>query len=101
MAVNGIEVTDVIVFKIKKGNRVASKNAVARARVVLNDVLIISEIEVIVSSNGPWFVKFPQARNNGLDAAFPITAEFRTYLSDQILAQYSLTMCCAEGEDED
>jgi stage V sporulation protein G len=93
MSINGLEVTDVLVFPVKK----KSENSclAAFARLVVNDCFIVSGIRILEGRNGP-FVAFPQetSKNDGksFDIAFPITAELRTYLCDQILIQYSISL---------
>ena len=83
MSVNGIEITDVVVFPVK--NRDENDNLLAFARIILNDQFMISGIRVRKGKNGP-FISFPQ------NTCFPITAELRSYISDQVLMQYELNM---------
>jgi len=91
MSINGIEITDVIVFPVKK--RVESSSLRAFVRIILNDQFIINGISVIEGKHGP-FVSFPKEYNKtegkGYDICFPIAAELRSYISDQILSQYEL-----------
>lgn len=91
MSINGIEITDVIVFPIK--NRDGSSQLCAFARIILNDQFIINGIRVFEGKNGP-FVRMPQEYNKeagkGYDICFPITAELRTYIFDQVLSQYAI-----------
>jgi len=90
--INGIEVTDVIIFPVK-GN--VENGVRAYAKIVLNDQLIICGIKVIKGRHDA-FISFPQEYNKnqgkGYDICFPITAELRCYLSDQILSQYDIVM---------
>jgi stage V sporulation protein G len=93
MSINGLEITDVIVFPIK--NKVENSSLNAFAKIIINDQFIISGIRVFEGKNGP-FVRMPQEYNKeagkGYDICFPTTAEFRTYISDQVLNQYSITL---------
>jgi DNA-binding cell septation regulator SpoVG len=93
MSINGIEVTDVIVFPIRK--KVEKSKMQAFARVIINDQFIINGIRIFEGNNGP-FIRFPQEynkdANKGYDICFPTTAELRTYISDQVLSQYSISL---------
>lgn len=93
MAINGLEVTDVIIFPAKK---VCENTALkAFAKVVINDQFIIQSIRVFEDKNGNPFIRYPQEQsstNRACDICFPITAELRTYISEQVLCQYSITM---------
>jgi len=93
MSVNGIDITDVIIFPVK--NKPEDSCLAAFARIVFNDQFIVSGIRVFEGENGP-FIKFPQEYNRnvgkGYDVCFPITAELRCYIHDQVLSQYSITM---------
>jgi stage V sporulation protein G len=90
--INGMEITDAIIFPIKKV--LEDSKLKAFARVVFNDQLIISGIRIFEGKNGP-FISFPQEYDSkvkkGYDICYPITAEFRTYISEKVLEQYSLT----------
>ncbi|MBF0430529.1 MAG: septation protein SpoVG family protein [Fibrobacteria bacterium] len=92
MAVNGIEITDVIVFPIKNVN---GGNLRAFIRLVLNDNFIISGIRVHYGKNG-HFITFPQevkkAEGKRYDVCFPISTELREYISTAVLQQYALTV---------
>ena len=92
MAINGIEVTDVIIFPVRKQHE--DSKMVAFGRLVINDSFIISGIRIYEGNNGP-FIRMPQEYNKeagkGYDICFPVTAELRTYMSDQLLAQYSIS----------
>ncbi len=98
MSVNGIEVTDVIVFPVKNKQENSALNAFCR--IILNDQFIINGIRIFEGKNGP-FISFPQeyskTAGRGYDICFPITAELRTYISDQVLSQYSLTLNAQEA----
>jgi stage V sporulation protein G len=93
MSINGIEVTDVIIFPVK--NKTENSALHAFARVIINDQFIISGIRIFEGKNGP-FIRFPQEYNKaagkGYDICFPTTAELRTYISDQVLNQYSMSL---------
>jgi DNA-binding cell septation regulator SpoVG len=93
MSINGLEVTDVIIFPLK--HKIDNSSLSAFARIILNDAFIVSGVKIFEGKNGP-FIKFPQeynkAANKGYDVCFPITAELRNYISDQVLSQYSLTV---------
>jgi DNA-binding cell septation regulator SpoVG len=93
MSINGLEITDVIVFPVK--NKVENSSLNAFARVIINDQFTINGIRVFEGKNGP-FVRMPQEYNKeagkGYDICFPTTAELRTYIFDQVLSQYAITM---------
>ena len=98
MSVNGIEVTDVIVFP---ATRYAEEGSSLKAyvRIILNDNLIINGLRVIEGRNGP-FVSFPQREYDDgkmYDVCFPITTELRMYIVDQVLSQYSISLHVEEG----
>jgi len=90
MSINGIEITDVIIFPVRR----SESEVKAFARIILNDQFVISGIKVYESSIGSPFIQFPKEYNKesgkGLDICFPVTAELRAYISDQVLTQYSL-----------
>lgn len=92
MSINGIEVTDVIVFPTKK--KAEKDKMQAFAKIIINDQFVIKGIRIFEGPNGP-FIRFPQEynkeANKGYDICFPTTAELRTYMSDQVLAQYSIS----------
>lgn len=93
MSVNGIEVTDVVVFPVKKKSENSCLNAFAK--LVINDQFLVNGIRIIEGKNGP-FISFPKEYNKAdgknFDICFPVTAELRSYLSDQILSQYSISL---------
>ena len=93
MSINGIEISDVIVFPIK--NPQPDSNLKAFAKVILNDQFIISGIRIVEGKNG-LFLGFPQdydkEQKKGYDIAFPITAELRTYFTESVLMQYQGTV---------
>jgi DNA-binding cell septation regulator SpoVG len=93
MSVNGIEITDVIIFPVKNSDGIG--NLKAFARVFFNDNFIINGIRIIKGTNGP-FIGFPQetSKIDGkcYDICFPITTELRAYIVDQVLNQYTLTI---------
>jgi len=93
MAINGIEITDVIIFPIKK--KVKDSKLKAFAKIIINDQFIINGLRIFDGANG-LFIRFPQEynkqENKGYDICFPITAELRSYLIDQVLTQYSVSL---------
>ena len=110
MSVNGIEVTDVIVFPTNRNGRfletqwqhierfykVHKKGSSLKAyvKIILNDNLIINGLMVIQGRKGP-FVSFPQREYEDgkmYDVCFPITTELRMYIVDQVLSQYSISL---------
>ena len=98
MSVNGIEVTDVIVFPV---TRYAEEGSSLKAyvKIILNDNLIINGLRVIQGRKGP-FVSFPQREYDDgkmYDVCFPITTELRMYIVDQVLSQYSISLHVEEG----
>lgn len=95
MSVNGLKVTDVIIFPCKN----KEGNVRAFAKIVLNDQFIVSGVKVIESGSG-LFVGFPQELstdgNTYYDVCFPTTVELRRYISNIVLDQYSLTQSVSE-----
>lgn len=89
MAVNGIEITDVIVFPIR--NRLNGSNTLALAKVIINDQFIINGIKIKEGRQG-LYINFPHLEVNGkkIETGFPITAELKSYFMDQVLSQYSI-----------
>lgn len=100
MSINGLEVTDVIVFPVK--NKLENNSVKAFARIILNDQLIINGVKILKGTNG-LFITFPQEYSEkaqkGYDICFPITAKLRSYISDQVLAQYAI--CVQQTTDYD
>ncbi len=98
MAVNGIEITDVFIFPLRKREKETALKAFAR--IVINDQFIINGIRVFEGKNGP-FISFPREYNKnedkGYDIYFPITAELRAYVADQVLSQYSVSLSMQEA----
>ncbi len=98
MNINGMEVTDVIVFPIK--NRVKDSKLSAFAKVIINDQLMINGMRIVEGKNGP-FVTFPSEWNKEesrrYDICRAITPELKSYLCEQVLNQYSLTMSASEA----
>jgi stage V sporulation protein G len=98
MAINGLEITDVIVFPVK--NKVENSSLMAFARIIINDQFIVNGLRIFEGKNGP-FVRLPQEYNKeagkGYDICFPITAEMRSYISDQVLSQYSIAINMQEA----
>ena len=93
--VNGMKITDVVVYPVKGSNSKLN----AFAKVVLNDQFIIHGIRVYEGVNGS-FMTFPQDYNNknpegkAYSICHPTTAELRTYINDQVMAEYALTKGC-------
>lgn len=91
----GMVITDIVVFlmKVKKG-----RNHLATVKVVLNDHLLVGGIRILKSKTGGGnFISFPkEVRPDGeqtaWDICYPVSAEFRTYLSDTILERYEWIM---------
>ena len=97
MAVNGIEVTDVVIFPLRK--TIGGSETVAFARVIINDQFLINGVRILEGTNGP-FIRFPQEitkDGKSQDLCFPITAELRSYINDQVLSQYSITKTQEDG----
>ena len=90
--VNGLEVTDVIIFPVKK--RLDISLLKAFAKVVFNDNFIVNGIRIMEGRKGPY-VSFPKeysgTEGKSFDICFPVTAELRVYLTDAILSAYSIT----------
>lgn len=101
MSINGLEITDVVIFPMKK--RVKGNNLAAFARLVLNDQFIVSGIRIYEENTGP-IVSFPRetCKSNGksYEIVFPITMELRFYLISQVLNQYKVSKkCIQKGND--
>lgn len=96
MSVNGLEITDVIIFPVKSRDG-DGQNLKAFAKIVVNDQLILNGFRVFSGKNG-LFVSPPKeydkARDKSFDICFPITAELRSYITDQVLSQYSISVSC-------
>jgi len=92
--VNGMVITDVVVYPIRSPEEKAKLKAFAK--VVLNDQFIIHGVRVYEGVNGA-FMTFPQDYNKknsvgqGYSICHPTTAELRNYISEQVLAEYALT----------
>jgi len=91
MSINGIEITDVVIFPIK--NKQEGSNLQSFAKVLFNDTFCITGIRIVEGKNG-LFLGFPQQykkeEGKGYDICFPTTADMREYITDQVLAQYEL-----------
>lgn len=93
MSINGIEVTDVVVYPIK--NKPEGSKLQAFAKIVINDQFIVNGLRIVEGVKGA-FVAFPQeykkADEKSYDIAFPITAELRTYMTEIVLSQYEIAL---------
>jgi len=93
MAINGMEITDVVVYPIK--NKIEGSKLSAFAKIVLNDQFIVNGIRIIEGENGP-FIAFPQdyksENQKGYNICHPSTAKLQNYIRDQVLAEYSFTV---------
>lgn len=93
MEVNGMKITDVVVYHVKNTGKSKLK---AFAKVVLNDQFIIHGIRIYKGVNGA-FMTFPQDYNNQnkdgkpYSICHPTTAELRDYINSQVMAEYALT----------
>lgn len=87
---NAIEVTDVRVFPVKE--KKADSKLEAFASIVFGGVFCIKGIRIVNGKSGP-FVSFPQTKGTKegewLDLCFPVTKEFRDYISEKILSAWS------------
>jgi len=69
----------------------------AFAKVVLNDQFIIHGVRIYEGVNGA-FMTFPQDNSDKnktgakMDICHPTTAELRNYISEQVMAEYALTV---------
>ena len=101
MNINGMEITDVVVYPIKK--RQGNSKLFAFAKVVLNDQFIIHGVRIYEGVNGA-FMTFPKDYNKknkegrSYDICHPTTAELRNYISDQVMAEYALTISIEGSE---
>lgn len=104
MDINGLKITDVIVYPVIK--REAKSKLYAFAKVVLNDQFIIHGIRIYEGVNGS-FMTFPQDYSNKNEngqpysICHPTTAELRNHISEQVLAEYSLTVPIVEENYQD
>jgi len=93
MSINGIEITDVIVFPVRKSQE--GNKRLAYVKIILNDSLIFNGITIYEGHQGP-FIRFPQQINEknskGYDIVFPIKAELRNYISEQVIAHYEISV---------
>lgn len=100
--VNGMKITDVVVYPVK--NMESKSKLVAFAKVVLNDQFIIHGVRIYEGVNGA-FMTFPQDYNNKnqegkpFSICHPTTAELRNYISDQVMAEFALTMSVEANHD--
>ena len=69
MNVNGIEITDVIIFPVRK--KTENSKLLAFCRIVLNDQFIISGVRIYEGKNGP-FIRFPQEYNQTNNKGYDI-----------------------------
>ena len=95
MDINGLKITDVVVYPIRK--KTDKSKLMAFAKVVLNDQFIIHGVRIYEGVNGP-FMTFPQD-NSGKNSegkpyniCHPATAKLRNYINEQVMAEYSLTV---------
>ena len=95
MNINGMKITDVVIYPVK--NKSDKSKLTAFGKVVLNDSFIIHGLRVYEGVNGA-FMTFPQDYNNKnsegkpYDICHPTTAELRNYISEQVMAEYALTV---------
>ncbi len=90
MSVNGMQITEVMVYPVKKnGNSKLS----AFAKVVINDQFIIQGIRIFDGIHGP-FISFPQdyKKEDGkyYDVCHPTTSELRKYINDEVVSEFAL-----------
>ena len=93
MDINGMKITDVVVYQVK--NRSENSKLWAFAKVVLNDQFIIHGIRIYEGVNGA-FMTFPQdyskQEGNTYSICHPTTADLRNYINEQVMAEYALTV---------
>lgn len=80
-----MNITDIRLTKFESGNTKAF------ASITFNDCFVVTGLKVVKGSNG-LFVSMPSrktADGEYKDICFPITADYRQYISDEILAKYS------------
>lgn len=89
--INGIEITDVIIFPVKK--RAECQTVLGFARIVINDQFLLSGVRIHQGEHGNY-ISFPDEIVNGksMDIYFLTTNELREYMQDEILKQYQITM---------
>jgi stage V sporulation protein G len=96
MSVNGLEITDINIFPVS--NPKPGSNLKGFCKIVLNEGLVITSIRLVHGSNG-LFLGFPSNWNKdeqkNYDIVFPITAELREYISNEVIGHYNTTMANA------
>jgi len=98
MNINGIEVTDVIVYPVRR--KPEGSSVMAFAKIVLNDQFVINGLRIIEGKYGP-FIAFPReyskASGKNCDIAFPVTVELRDYIADRVLTQFKIAeVACSD-----
>ena len=87
--VNGIEITEIKVTKVKR--KEPGSHLEAFARIVLNGQLCINSIRIVEGKFGP-FISFPrefnQKEGKGYNLCYPITKTLQDFLSERILRQW-------------
>lgn len=88
MSCNGLKITDIIIFPVK--NQDAKSNLLAFAKCVLNEHFLVCGIQVRRGAKEN-FISFPKeapVEGRAWDICYPITAEFRSYMSEMILGRF-------------
>jgi DNA-binding cell septation regulator SpoVG len=98
MSINGLEITDVIIFPIK--TRAEGSRILAYARVIFNDVITLNGVQIVRGKRG-IFMALPSELNRvdgkRYEICFPITAEMRRYMIDNVLNQFQIVTGCVEA----
>lgn len=91
-----MQITETKVFKLQD----QSGNLKAFAKIVLDEVLVVADLKVMNGQNG-LFVSFPSKKNEKdgkwYDSVFPLTAEFRKYITDVVLKEYGASESAPTG----
>jgi len=103
MEINGMKITDVTVYEIKRKD--PNSKLFAFAKVVLNDQFIIHGIRIFEGVNGA-FMAFPQdhawddtsKEGHKYSICHPTTREIRNYIDEQVMAEYALTVMVEKKE---
>ena len=91
--INGLEITDVIIFPVK--HKCKQSNLLAFAKVVFNDQFLVTGIKILEGKNGPFIafpVEYDRISGKNYDSCFPVTRELREYITDEIISQYNISL---------
>ena len=98
MDVNGMKITDVVVYEIKTPLAEPKEELIAFAKVVLNDRFLIHGIRIYENDERGVFMVFPQGHIEktpegiAMDICHPTSKELKTYIDEQVMAEFALTV---------